>query len=87
MFVKNPTDVTELPAIKIYEEILPEIVKECAGDIPYHRGSPYGGIGWDTRDPTVGDIHQWDVWTGQRSYHEYDVLGGRFVRYGSRKSL
>lgn len=49
--------ITELPARKIYEEVLPEVVERLTyGDVPYWRGSPYGGNGWDTADPTVGDV-------------------------------
>lgn len=44
----------------------------------YHPGSPWGGV--DTRDQTVGDIHQWNVWHGsQEKYQNFDKLGGRFV--------
>ncbi|KAF5354532.1 hypothetical protein D9758_011241 [Tetrapyrgos nigripes] len=47
---------------------------------PYHPGSPYGGVGWDTADPTVGDVHQWNVWGGKElAWQTYDRLGGRFV--------
>ncbi|THU77496.1 glycoside hydrolase [Dendrothele bispora CBS 962.96] len=47
---------------------------------PYHPGSPYGGVGWDTADPTIGDVHQWNVWGGKElPWQSYDVLGGRFV--------
>lgn len=47
----------DLPAKKIYEQVLPEVVTRLAGpDVPYWRGSPYGGKGWDTTDPTVGDV-------------------------------
>jgi beta-mannosidase len=54
---------------------------EDTGAVSYHRGSPYGGKGWDTADPTVGDVHQWDIWAGaMRPWQEYDVRGGRFVR-------
>ncbi|KAL5534294.1 hypothetical protein ACEPAG_756 [Sanghuangporus baumii] len=64
----------------VYEEVLPKVVSSFTKDeVPYHRGSPYGGKGWDTADPTVGDIHQWNVWAGTRVYHDYDILGGRFV--------
>ncbi|KAL8277704.1 hypothetical protein RQP46_009826 [Phenoliferia psychrophenolica] len=43
-----------------------------------HTGSPWGGK--DTRDPTVGDIHQWNVWHGtQEPYQNWDKLGGRFI--------
>ncbi|KAE9410164.1 glycoside hydrolase [Gymnopus androsaceus JB14] len=74
-------DVKHLPAIKIYEEVLPSVVEELTDPvIPYHRGSPYGGKGWDTADPTVGDVHQWNVWGGKElPYQDYDKLGGRFV--------
>ena len=75
-------DVKALPARLIYEDVLPEVVSRLTDPpIPYHRGSPYGGKGWDTSDPTVGDVHQWNVWGGKElQYQEYDRLGGRFVR-------
>ncbi|KAJ7775670.1 glycoside hydrolase [Mycena maculata] len=75
-------DVKDFPAIKIYEEVLPEVVGALTGPqpVPYHRGSPYGGKGWDTADPTVGDVHQWNVWGGKEfPYQDYVKLGGRFV--------
>ncbi|KAJ7740535.1 glycoside hydrolase superfamily [Mycena metata] len=76
-------DVKDFPAIKIYEEVLPDVVSALTGPhapIPYHRGSPYGGKGWDTADPTVGDVHQWNVWGGKEfPWQDYVKLGGRFV--------
>ncbi|KAJ3932534.1 MAG: glycoside hydrolase [Lentinula lateritia] len=74
-------DVKDFPAIKIYEDVLPSVVESLTHPvIPYHRGSPYGGKGWDTSDPTVGDVHQWNVWGGKEfPYQDYDKLGGRFV--------
>ncbi|KIK67972.1 glycoside hydrolase family 2 protein [Collybiopsis luxurians FD-317 M1] len=74
-------DVKDFPAIKIYEDILPSVVELLTEPvIPYHRGSPYGGKGWDTADPTVGDVHCWNVWGGKElPYQSYDSLGGRFV--------
>ncbi len=85
---------TDLPARVIYEEVLPETVDALTGPpasrpasepqfepVAYHRGSPYGGLGWDTSDPTVGDVHQWNVWGGkERAWQEYEGMGGRFVR-------
>ncbi|KAJ7476843.1 glycoside hydrolase, partial [Mycena galericulata] len=75
-------DVKDFPAIKIYEEVLPDVVGTLTGPqpVPYHRGSPYGGKGWDTADPTVGDVHQWNIWGGKEfPYQDYVKLGGRFV--------
>ncbi|CAA7266101.1 unnamed protein product [Cyclocybe aegerita] len=73
--------IGELPARLIYEHVLPDVVSRLTDPpLPYHRGSPYGGKGWDTSDPTIGDVHQWNVWGGKElQYQEYDRLGGRFV--------
>ncbi|KAI9794081.1 MAG: hypothetical protein M1816_006706 [Peltula sp. TS41687] len=62
----------------IYEKLLPEVVNELMPGTYYHPGSPWGGI--NSRDPTIGDIHQWNVWHGsQDKYQDYDKLVGRFV--------
>jgi beta-mannosidase len=59
--------------------ILPEVVKRLS-TIHYHRSSPYGGV--DTKDKTVGDLHQWNVWHGsQEPWANWDILKGRFVSY------
>ncbi|CUA67033.1 beta-mannosidase [Rhizoctonia solani] len=74
--------ISTLPAVVIYEKVLPNVIDRLMGDVvPYHRGSPYGSVKeWDTADPTIGDIHQWDVWAGKSApYQDWDVMGGRFV--------
>ncbi|PPQ66090.1 hypothetical protein CVT24_000204 [Panaeolus cyanescens] len=73
--------INDLPARILYEDVLPEVVNDLTRlSVPYHRGSPYGGKGWDTADPTIGDVHQWNIWGGKElPYHEYDRMGGRFV--------
>lgn len=69
---------TDFPARYIYEKLLPDACAALIPDVPYHPGSPWGGA--DTRDPTIGDIHQWNVWHGtQEKYQNFDKLGGRFV--------
>lgn len=69
---------TTFPARYLYEHMLPEIVKENSR-VAYHPGSPWKS-GHDTRDPTKGDIHQWNVWHGsQEDYQDWDKIGGRFV--------
>ena len=57
---KDPSNWLEsnFPARYIYEKLLPDITKELVPGTYYHPGSPFGGR--DTRDPTVGDIHQWN---------------------------
>lgn len=69
---------TDFPARYIYEKILPDVCQSLIPDTYYHFGSPWSGE--DTRDPTVGDLHQWNVWHGtQEKYQNFDKLGGRFV--------
>ncbi|ERS96486.1 beta-mannosidase [Sporothrix schenckii 1099-18] len=70
---------TDFPARYIYEKILADVCRALIPGTPYHYGSPWGG-GVDTHDPTVGDIHQWNVWHGtQEKYQNFDRLVGRFV--------
>ncbi|ORY78257.1 glycoside hydrolase superfamily [Protomyces lactucae-debilis] len=69
---------SNFPARAIYEHLLPEAVSAVSPWIPYWPSSPFGGT--STRDPTVGDVHQWNVWHGtQEPYQDYGKLGGRFV--------
>lgn len=69
---------TNFPARYIYEKILPEAVHQECSNTVYHPGSPWGD-GKPTSDPTVGDIHQWNVWHGtQEKYQIFETLGGRF---------
>ncbi|KAL4930395.1 beta-mannosidase [Aspergillus undulatus] len=69
---------TNFPARYIYEHLLPNAVKKIIPSTFYHPGSPWGD-GKMTSDPTVGDMHQWNVWHGtQEKYQIFDTLGGRF---------
>ncbi|KAL8951267.1 MAG: hypothetical protein Q9222_002746 [Ikaeria aurantiellina] len=69
---------SSFPARYIYEKILADVTRELIPNTCYRFGSPFGGK--NTRDPTVGDIHQWNVWHGtQEKYQDWYKLGGRFV--------
>ncbi|QKX54479.1 uncharacterized protein TRUGW13939_01566 [Talaromyces rugulosus] len=69
---------TDFPARYIYEHILPSIVRDYSPSVFYHPGSPWGD-GKITSDPTVGDLHQWNVWHGtQEKYQIFGTIGGRF---------
>ena len=69
---------TDFPARYIYEKILVDVCAELIPDTYYHFGSPWGGK--SSSDPTVADIHQWNVWHGsQEKYQNFDKLVGRFV--------
>ncbi|KKK18066.1 hypothetical protein P175DRAFT_0457433 [Aspergillus ochraceoroseus IBT 24754] len=69
---------TDFPARYIYEHLLPIVAKKICPELFYHPGSPWGD-GKVSSDPTVGDMHQWNVWHGtQEKYQIFDTLGGRF---------
>ena len=66
------------PARYIYEKILVDATSALVPNTYYHFGSPYGGK--TSADPTVGDIHQWNIWHGtQEPYQKFPSLSGRFV--------
>ncbi|KAF2735852.1 glycoside hydrolase [Polyplosphaeria fusca] len=73
---------TNFPARYIYEHLLPKLVSEETEGVPYHPSSPFGN-GKSTVlkvDPTVGDIHQWNMWHGEmKPYQLLPEMGGRFV--------
>ncbi|KAG7293492.1 Beta-mannosidase B [Staphylotrichum longicolle] len=70
---------TDFPARYIYEKVLADACSDLIPNTFYHPGSPWGA-GLNTRDATVGDIHQWNVWHGtQEKYQNFDKLVGRFV--------
>ncbi|UPK96772.1 hypothetical protein LCI18_007707 [Fusarium solani-melongenae] len=67
------------PARYIYEYLLPKLVQEEDPSCIYHPGSPWGD-GRISSDPSVGDIHQWDIWHGQMHRYQDSVqLAGRFI--------
>ncbi|KAG9241152.1 glycoside hydrolase superfamily [Calycina marina] len=69
---------TDFPARYIYEKILADACSTLIPETYYHFGSPWSGK--DTTDPTIGDLHQWNVWHGsQEKYQDFDKLLGRFV--------
>ena len=82
---KDPTSwlKTDFPARYIYEHLLPRLVsEETHAQAAYHPSSPFGN-GTSTVlkvDPSIGDVHQWNVWHGtMEPYQRLPALGGRFV--------
>ena len=58
--------------IKLYEYILPKIVKEEDPDAFYWPSSPSSGGSFDMPwDENRGDCHYWDVWHGLKPFTDY----------------
>ncbi|KAJ0376775.1 hypothetical protein COL26b_005047 [Colletotrichum chrysophilum] len=70
---------SSFPARYIYEELLPRVVREESPWTVYHPSSPWGD-GKPTADPSVGDIHQWNIWHGtMNKYQDAAQMTGRFI--------
>lgn len=67
--------------VKMFEYILPAIVKETAPRTYWWPASPSSGGNFDApNDENRGDNHYWDVWHGEKPFTEYRKF---FFRYAS----
>lgn len=66
--------------LKIFENIIPSILKKLDPDRPYWPSSPSsGGNFYKPREETKGDSHYWAVWHGQKPFEDYKLHNFRFV--------
>ena len=68
--------------LKVFENILPEVVKKYAPQTFYWPSSP--SIGWGHKKAyRQGDVHYWEVWWGGAPFKKYQQKIGRFMsEYG-----
>lgn len=77
----NPTPAQYTAYVKMYEYILPQVLRELDPDTFYWPASPSSGGGFDApNDPNRGDVHYWEVWHGNKPFPEYRKY---FFRYAS----
>ncbi|MDR0908151.1 MAG: glycoside hydrolase family 2 protein [Spirochaetaceae bacterium] len=58
--------------VKIFDYILPKLIKELAPDTFYWPSSPSSGESFgNANDPNVGDVHYWAVWHGLKPFSDY----------------
>lgn len=73
--------VTKAHYIRMYEHIIPHILKEEDPTTFYWPASPSSGGSFDApNDPNRGDVHYWEVWHGNAPFSEYRKY---FFRYAS----
>lgn len=66
--------------IKMYEYIIPKVLKEYDPNTFYWPSSPSSGGSFDApNDPDRGDTHYWDVWHGNKPITEYRKFFFRYV--------
>lgn len=58
--------------IRMYEYLIPKVLREEDPDTFYWPASPSSGGAFDKpNDPTRGDVHDWSVWHGIKPFSEY----------------
>ena len=58
--------------LKIFEKMIPEIIRDVCPYIPYVPSSPSSfGSFLDPRNENYGDCHYWEVWHSGKPYSEY----------------
>lgn len=66
--------------VKIYEYIIPKILKKEDPNTFYWPASPSSGGGFDDpNDENRGDVHYWDVWHGNKPFTEYRKFFFRYI--------
>ena len=84
MFVKEGQWVTrpreKSDYVKMYEYIIPKVLKEYDPNTFYWPASPSSGGAFDEpNDENRGDVHYWDVWHGNKPITEYRKFFFRYV--------
>ena len=76
-WVTKPSEVRDY--ILMYERIIPEELREYDPETFYWPASPSSGGSFDfPNDPTRGDVHNWEVWHGNKPFSQYR---NNFFRY------
>ena len=77
-WVRHKREVADY--IKMYEYIIPQVLKAEDPDTFYWPSSPSSGGSLDEpQDPDRGDVHYWDVWHGLKPFTEYRKFLFRYV--------
>lgn len=74
--------------IRMYEYLIPEVLRKHDPDTFYWPASPSCGGGFDKpNDPTRGDVHYWDVWHGMLPFADYRKHQFRYLSEFGFESL
>lgn len=80
-YAYNGTDKTRADYIRMFEHIIPEVLREYDPITFYWPASPSSGGSFDKpNDPDRGDVHYWEVWHGSVPFTEYRKY---YFRYAS----
>lgn len=78
--VWKPSEKQKYDYIKLFEYIIPKIVKEEDPNTFYWPSSPSSGGNFENPwDENAGDTHYWDVWHGDKPFTEYRKFRFRYL--------
>lgn len=78
VWVNHPVQKSDY--VKMYEYIIPKILKKYDPETFYWPASPSSGGAFDEpNDENRGDVHYWDVWHGNKPITEYRKFYFRYV--------
>lgn len=78
--VYDGDNITRAHYIRMFEHILPHILREEDPDTFYWPASPSSGGSFDEPNAADrGDVHYWDVWHGDKPFTEYRKFKFRYV--------
>ena len=76
----NCTPKQKADYIKLFEYIIPKILKKEDPQTFYWPASPSSGGSFDSpNDESRGDVHYWDVWHGNKPFTEYRKFYFRYL--------
>ncbi len=76
----EPSAKQKMDYIKLFEYIIPNILKEEDPTTFYWPSSPSSGGNYDNPwDESKGDAHYWDVWHGNKPFTEYRKFYFRYL--------
>lgn len=79
----NPSKMTVTEYCALFDKLIPGVLKRLDPDRPYipsseHTPAKFGDRWKNTRDPSCGDAHLWDVWHGRQPFEWYRGAFHRF---------
>lgn len=78
LWVKDPMQKSDY--VKMYEYILPQVLRQLDPQTFYWPASPSSRGGFDApNDPNRGDVHYWDVWHGNKPFTDYRKYYFRYL--------
>ena len=70
--------ISEMSGYKIYNEVIPGILKEADSGRPYWQSTPFSEDD-DPNSQSSGNRHQWDLWSNWIDYNQVDKDESLFV--------